>query len=101
MCAAIGAFIKASYIHLCMLRGTCVNTGHDTSRHYYKGLCVLARGQHSARRSVVASFWTPAAHDGKARYEKMLRQKLQKGSKKGSKRQPASSKPQTLLMLRA
>ena len=50
--------VTAAHIHLCILSGTNIDTGHETTRYYYKGLCVLAHA-HSFSRSCVCILDTP------------------------------------------
>ena len=50
--------VTAAHIRLCILSGTNIDTGHETTRYYYKGLCVLAHA-HSFSRSCVCILDTP------------------------------------------
>jgi len=50
--------ITAAHVRLCMHRGTKIDTGHHTSRYYYKGLCVVARTfGDNGRQETMSAFW--------------------------------------------
>jgi hypothetical protein len=71
--SSAGTTITAAHHRLCMLRGTKIDTGHATSRYYYKGLCVVARRlSPSASERVLTAFWTPRDLKAQQTFQAML-----------------------------